>query len=169
MTKKSRKTMGKGRILLDFLAFIFAGAIFGFLALPFIKYEMVSAIGSVSATASGYGLLDFDVNSDIATVLLILIIFTSLAVVFAFLKILTDARIIRSRSVGKFISGGFLFLSFATLALAIAGMVVVPVNCSSGGLGSYFSAGTYAHWLGLIATMVSALISFIIGIFSVRK
>ena len=82
MGKKTSNKINSRNLLIDLLCFIFIGGVFGLLAMPYVKYELSLIIGSGSSTTSGYELLNFDANASVATVILLLIIFASLAVLF---------------------------------------------------------------------------------------
>lgn len=165
-SKKSMKALG-----LDLLVLLFSGAMFGLLAVPYIKMEASSGIlgAGTSSTISGYDLLNFDSDAGMATCILLLVIFASLMALLAIVKMLGDAGIIKSRRVMKLIGFGMVFMAFAVLVMTIVNMIVVPSKCNSSSIGSIISAGSYAYWLGLILSGVSALLGFVASIFAVKK
>lgn len=167
MAKKSSKSM-KG-FLFDFLVLVLAGGLLGFLALPFMKYQ-TTALGSTAVTNySGYGLLNFDANAGIATVILLLVIFASLLTLFAIVKMLADLGLFKNKSISKILAYVVVFLAFAALVLTITNMIYIPTQCNSGSIGSYFSTGTQAAWLGLIISAVDALFAFVASLFTLKK
>lgn len=163
-SKKSMKNFG-----LDLLVLLFSGAMFGFLAMPYVKGEVSSILGTTSTTVSGYNLLNFDNDAGMATCILLLVIFASLMALLAIVKMLGDAGIIKSRRVMKLIGFCMVFMALAVLVMTIVNMIVVPSKCNSSSLGSIISAGSYAYWLGLILSSVSALLGFVASIFAVKQ
>lgn len=163
-TKKSTKKLG-----LDLLLLILSAGTFGLLALPYVKYEVSSVLGSTQSTTSGYELLNFEANSGVATVILLLIIFASLLILMCVLKMLVDCGVVKNSMAGKIASFGTVCVAFAVLVMTIVNIIVIPSSCSAGGFGSYFSAGSYAGWLGLILTLVLGLGDFVVSVFSVKK
>lgn len=167
MAKKSTKKNSL-KALWSFLTLIFAGAIFGMLALPFVKYGGSAGSHSISSSSSGYELLDFNGNTAIATVILLLVIFASLLVVVSIMKLCADCGVIKNKSAKKFLSFALVVLSLAVLAMCVVCMIVVPTECDSIGSGS-FSVGSYASWLGLIFTTVVGIGATITSIYAVKK
>lgn len=167
MAKKSSRNM-RG-LLFDFLILVLAGGIFGFLALPFMNYQ-TTVLGASSVTNySGYDLLNFDANVGIATIVLLLIIFASLLGLLAIVKMLADCRLIKSKSLSRILTCIVVFLAFAVFVLTIANMIYIPTQCNSGSIGSYFSTGTQASWLGLTLTSVDALLVLVTSLFTLKK
>lgn len=168
MAKKSSKKSMKS-VMLDLLALLFSGAMFGLLAMPYIKGEVSSILGTTSTTVSGYDLLNFDGDAGMATCILLLVIFASLMALLAIIKMLGDAGMIKSRRVMKLIGFCMVFMALAVLVMTIVNMIVVPSKCEASSLGSIISAGSYAYWLGLILSSASALLGFVTSIFAVKK
>lgn len=169
MAKKSSSKKNMKKVGFDFLALIFSGAIFGLLALPFIKHKITSIVGDTVSNTSGYALLDFEANAGIATLILLFIIFASIAVMLSILKLLIDAGVIKSASANKIAGFGLVIMAFAIFVVSIVSMIVIASNCNSGSIGSVFSAGSYAGWLGLILVAVSGLLCFVSSIFAIKK
>lgn len=168
MAKKSSKKSSKN-FGLDLLALLFSGAMFGLLAMPYVKAEVSSVLGTSSTTMSGYDLLNFDSDAGMATCILLLVIFAALMALLAIVKMLGDAGIIKSRRVMKLLGFCLVFMALAVLVMTIVDMFVVPSKCSSSSLGSLISGGYYAYWLGLILSGVSALLGFVASIFAVKQ
>lgn len=168
MAKKSSKK-GTKSLALDLLTLLFAGAMFGLLAMPYVKGEVSSVLGTTSTTVSGYELLNFDNDAGMATCILLLVIFASLVALFALCKMLGDLGVIRSRRLMNFFGFVMVVMALAVLVMTIVNMIVVPSKCSASSLGSIISAGSYAYWLGLILSSVSALLGFVSSIFAVKR
>lgn len=169
MAKKSSSKKSMKKVGLDFLALIFSGAIFGLLALPFINHKITTGIGESISTTSGYDLLNFEADAGVATLILLFIIFASFAVLLALTKMLIDAGVLKAGNANKIIGFGLLIMTLAILVVSIVTMIVIPSKCSSSSIGSLFSAGSYAGWLGLIFVTVSGLLSFVSSIFAIKK
>lgn len=167
MAKKSTKK-NSAKALWSFLTLIFAGAIFGTTALPFVRYGGSAGSHSISSSSSGYELLNFDGNTAIATVILLLVIFASLLALVSIMKLCADCGVIKNKSAKKFLSFALVVLSLAVFVMCVVCMIVVPTECSSIGTGS-FSAGSYASWLGLIFTTVVGIGATITSIYSVKR
>ena len=69
----------------------------------------------------------------------------------------------------KLIGFCMVFMALAVLVMTIVNMIVVPSKCQSSSIGSLISAGSYAYWLGLILSGVSALLGFVASIFAVKQ
>lgn len=168
MAKKSTKKNSK-KVLFDILVLILSASLLGLLALPFIKSEVSSILGSLSNTISGYKLIDFDLDTTIATFMLLTAIFASLSVLFSIFKLIGDLNIVKNKTFTKFSSVGLILITFITLVLSIAITIVIPVKCNSNNLGSLFSAGNYAVWYSLAVVILVSLLSFISSFISNRK
>lgn len=167
---KSKSSKSNTKALLDFVVLVLAGAIFGFLALPFVGGKIESVIGnSDTATTSGYGLLDFEANSGIATCILLTIIFASLLVCGAILKLLADAGVVKGASLAKVSGLVTVVFALAVLVMAIVVMIVIPSNCESFNIGGLVGAKNFAIWYALIINAVVSLGAFVASVFSIRK
>lgn len=169
MAKKSSKKSMKF-VLLDLLSLILAGGLIGFLALPYVKYQASALVSTYETTASGFKLLDFDGNTAIATVVLLIIIFASLLAVSAILKICCDAKVITNKTCGKAISLCLILFAFASLVMAVVAMIVVSSECSAGSLGFLgIGGGSKPSWLALILGLLVSLSALISSLLSVKK
>lgn len=164
MAKKSKSMKS---ILVSILTFLFAGGIFGMLALPFVKIESSSIVHSYSKGYSAYSLLDFENNAGTSAVILVLMIFAGLLALTAIAKMVVDSS--RNRKAGKIINAILIFFGLAVLAVSIAAMIYIPSQCNAGSFGSLASGGTYAGWLGLSLTLVDAFLAFATSLFSLKK
>lgn len=167
MAKKATKKTGN--ILFDILILLLAGGIFGFLALPYMSSKATVFGKEVVSNISGYDLLNFDANSGIATVILLLVIFASLLALFAIVKILADLGMFKNKKASRLLSFIVILLALAVFAMTITNMIYIPTECNSGSLGSYFAAGTYPAWLGLILTAVDSLLALVTSLFTLKK
>lgn len=152
MAKKSSKKSTK-YLLLDLLTLVFAGCLLGFLALPYAKSKVNILGGTSESPISGYSMLDFNADSGLATVILLLVIFASILALLGLLKVCCDTGVIKNKSVVKLIKFGLILFALASLVMTIVAMIVVPSKCSSIG-GSSASLGTYADWFVLILSTI---------------
>lgn len=169
MAKKSSSKAKTGNLLLDLLALIFSAGIFGLLAMPYVKYEVSSVIGSASSQSSGYQLLDFEANAGVSTMILLLIIFASISILFAIVKMLVDAKILKGKNAVKLANFGLIVMTLILTVISIVSIIVIASNCGANGFGSIVSAGSYAGWFGLILTVVCSGLAFVSSIFSVKR
>ncbi len=157
MAKKSSKNT-----LFDFVALILAGAVFGILAMPF-KISKLTVLGKeTTSTLSGYDLLNFDADTGLATVILLVIIFASILALFALVKLLVDEKIISNKTVGKCVNLGLIVSALAVVAIAVAAMIVVPSSCET----LIDGVGTYAGWVALIILLVDGLSALVLSWFA---
>lgn len=168
MAKKSTKKSCK-KVLFDILVLILSAVLLGFLALPFIKNEVSSILGSLSNTISGYELINFDLDTTIATFILLTTIFASLSALFSIFKLLIDLNIVKNKAFKNFTNFGLILITFITLALAISVTIIIPVKCNSNSLGSLISAGSYAVWYSLAVITFVSLLSFLFSFMSSKK
>lgn len=169
MAKKKTSKKSSAKALLDLVVLVLTGAVFGFLALPFVEAKGTVLGVTTVAHTSGYGLLDFEANSGVATCILLTIIFASLLAVVALCKLLSDAGIIKNATCAKVCSFACVIMALAVLVMAIVVMIVVPTNCKSYSVGGFASAGNYAVWYALIINAVVSLAGFVASVFSIRK
>lgn len=154
MAKKNSK-----KALFDLVTLVLTGGIYGLLALPFVKAE-ASALGwSTSSVASGYSLLDFEANSGVATVILLMVIFAGIAAFSSLCKLVFDGGFLKSKSASKFLGFGAVLFSLALVGAVVAAMIVIPQNCSSSSLGSLASASTNPQWGTLIGCLAASLLA----------
>lgn len=166
MAKKSSK---KNNLLFSLLAFMFGGAVFGLLAMPYINNKF-TILGSETITGfSGYSLLDFDANQIFAILTLLLVIFAGLTALFGLLKLAYDAKLVSNKAFGKFVGFGLIISSLALLVTSIVTMIIIPTECSEVALGGLLSSGNYANWLALILTTVSSGLSFVTSLLAIKK
>lgn len=166
-----RKSGGKNMLkaVLDFVILALAGSIFGFLALPFAKASISgSGYGAELGSFNGYDLLDFEANAGVATCILLLIIFASALALFALLKFLGDAGLVKSSTFNKVCNLLTVVMALAVLVMTIVVMIVVPANCKTNGAFG-ISGGTTAVWYSLIINACVGLASFVVSVFSIRK
>lgn len=169
MAKKSSKKSMKF-VLLDLLTLLLGGALIGFLALPYIKYQASGFGSTLEQTASGFNLLDFDGNAGIATIVLLLIIFASLTILFALLKACVDGKIINDKSFSKIAKFGLIVSAIACFIITIVAMIVIASECSSGSLGIFgIGAGSKPAWLSLITSALIGLGALVSSLLSVKK
>lgn len=171
MAKKSTNK-NSIKVLLDFVTLVLGGLILGFIALPHLKAETGVVIGTVTNNYSGFSLINFDGNDkSVAIVLLLLTIFASLLILFAFLKLLVDAKVIKNSAFAKFTSFALGLTALAVLALEIANCITIPiaVEDSSFSLGGVISSGIYAVWATIIINAILSLGSLITSFFSIKK
>lgn len=166
----AKKSKSKGNPLFSLLAIVFAGAVFGILAMPFVKAS-VSALGSKLAETSysGYSLLDFEANSGMATVILPLVIFAGLLALVSLVKLLLDLGVVKNGKVGRTLGLVMAVLGLALVGAAIATMIVVPNNCNAGALGNVVAGGTKPQWLALILMLVDGLVATCVSLMSAKK
>lgn len=157
MAKKSSKNT-----LFDFLALILSGAVFGILAMPFITSKLAVAGKETTSTMSGYDLLNFEADSGLATVVLLLVIFASILALFALIKLLVDEKIISNKTVAKCADLCLLLSALAVVVMAIVAMIVVPSKCSAEKVGS-LTVGTFAGWVALVILLVDALVALVMS------
>lgn len=165
----AKKSSNFGKTLVDFLALVLSGVVFGLLAMPFISAKMTILGKEVVSNTSGYDLLNFDANASLATVVLLLIIFASLMAVCSILKLLYDAKIVSNKTFGKVVGLGLILMAFAVVVMAIVAMIVVPSNCEAYYSFGSASAGNYAGWFALVLVLVDALAGLIASYFAIKK
>ena len=164
--KSSKKSVNK---LLDLILFVIAGGMFGFLAMPYISNKVTSVLGDTINNISGYQLLDFEADSGLATIILLLIIFASLLALLSIVKFCFDSHIIKNKSVGKIAGFGVVVMALAILVVCVVAMIVVPDKCSSYSFGGFVSAGNYANWFTLILTTGVYAMGLVVSFYSIKK
>ena len=164
MAKKSAKS--SKRTLFDLITIILSGSVFGWLALPYVKFD-ASVLGS--STTSGYKLLDFDANEAIATVLLIPVIVAGLLALASISKTLVDVGVVNSKSASKMLGLVMMVLALVMVGISVATMIVVPKQCTSHNFGSLGNVGSSAQWLGMIATLLVSLLSLATSYLAAKK
>lgn len=165
-----RKSSNKGsKTLFNIITLVFAGCLIGFLALPYVKFQ-ASALGSThEETTSGFSLLDFEGNSAVATVILLLLIFASILALFTLVKMLCDAKVINNKSLSKLVGYLVVLFALASLVMTIVAMIVISNNCKSGSLGLLgIGAGTKPAWFELILSAVMGLGATCTSVCSIR-
>lgn len=165
MAKKSKKSNNK--IIWNFLVLVFAGCLLGFLALPYAKAKVSVGSAVSESNISGFSMLDFNSDSGLAVVILLLVIFASILAILSLLKICCDAGIIKNKSAVKIIKFGLILFALASLVMTIVAMIVVPSKHNSLG-GSYASIGTYANWFVLILSSVMGVGAFSSSVLSAK-
>lgn len=167
MAKKKSKN---NSTIFDLVAFIFAGAVFGLLAMPYILNK-ASVLGRETVkNISGYSLLNFEVeDKTFAILVLLLIIFAGLTVIFSLLKTAVDAKMITNKTFIKVTKFCLLVCSLALVVTSIVTMIMIPTKCDEFAITGIVSAGNYAGWLGLILTTVASILSFGSNILSLKK
>ncbi len=170
MAKRKSSKSSMKVVLLNIITLVFAGCLIGFLGLPYVKHQ-VSGFGSTyEETASGFSLLDFEANSGVATVVLLLLIFASILALLVLVKIFCDAGIIKSKSLSKLVGYGVVLFALASFVMTIVAMIVIPNNCNSGSLGIFgIGGGTKPAWFELILSAVMGLGATVTGVLSMKK
>lgn len=174
MAKKknsSKKNMIK--ILMDFLTLCLGAVVLGFVALPHISFAVSSVIGKGNATTSGFELISFEKgdNISVAVVLLLLVIFASMLIAFALLKMLVDGGVIKNKTISKVASFGMIVSALWVAGFAVANCITIPVACAdkSFNLGNLVSTGIYAVWGSIIVNAILGICSLITSSLSLRK
>lgn len=173
MAKKKSAGSGKLSMLWTLLTMVLGAVILGFVALPHIKAEVSTSIlggASEATTTSGYSLISFEEGADVgmAVVLLLLVIFASLLIVSAILKLLCDLKVIKNITFLKVAKLLMLVCAAAVAVLAIVNIITVSTYCSSVG-GDLIKVGTYAVWATLIVNAIIGVGSLITSALAVRK
>ena len=143
-------------VILTLASIVFAGLVIVFFAVPNVSFDAVIT----TETASGFDY--YDAGSDFMKAMLIItMIFACLTVLFAIFKMLVDAKLIKSKSVAKFINLLFIVSAIALVVSSILYMISVITMCndSSISIGDYTSM-TPVFW-SIILMPVFALISLV--------
>ncbi len=160
---KSKTSASKNfwQTICDVVVLLLGVLVLGILGLPHIRTLLVGeSVGSLS----GYDLINFQKGSDtgIAVVLLMLVIFASLMLLFALLKLLCDFHVIKSAAFGKL--AGFLMLICASVLLVLA---VVSISIISTKVSSVVDkltnkrTGTVAGFDALTGTIIAAFFAML--------
>ncbi|MGN1200779.1 MAG: hypothetical protein ACI4R8_00745 [Candidatus Caccovivens sp.] len=170
-TKKTANKTNVMKLVWDGLTLVLGGLLLGLIALPhwalYVAGNMVDG-----ANVSGYDLIDFGEGSDagVAVVLLLLVVFASVLVLGAILKLLADLKVVKNSTFAKVANWVMLVSALAVAVLAIVNIITVSVYCGNNStIIADKVSGAVASWGTLIVNGILGVGTVVTSMLSVRK
>lgn len=162
MAKK--KTKNLLNILMDLLTLAFGALILGFLALP---HWTEKALNVLSISKTGYQLIDFENDTTVAVVLLLITIFASLMMLFALLKLLKDLNVVKNALYGRIVSFCMLISALGLAGFVVANCITFPSYVNN--LNSPINLGILTQWAPIILNACLGIGSLMTSALSLKK
>ena len=150
----------------------FGSMVFSLLAIIFFALPTVQSVLANEPVGDPVSAFDFfDVGQDFFKAMLIMTaIFACLVALFGIFKLLTDSKVVKSKTLAKVVNIIFAVSTVALLVCAIIYMVSVIVMCGdmSASYGGYTVGNIPVVW-NIFLVPVFALLSMILGLVSLKK